>query len=153
MTIDWGRVTLEHIQQACELYDSGAAVPTRTARNTFLLLNNKSYPAKFIRGLAYRLATGIKLDPNRDYSGGLETVKFFQGLSLPTQYDQSTGPAEPTMAPTPLPTAPDEEPSVLPREHREPQKRALAEILRRRYGTIEIEAQFPWLTVPQPNQM
>jgi hypothetical protein len=49
-----------------------AARPKRPARNTFLLLNGKTYPAKFIRGLAYRLATGVELDPNVDYSGGTE---------------------------------------------------------------------------------
>lgn len=144
---------LKHVQQACELYDSGVAVPRRPARSTFLLMNNKSYPAKFIRGLAYRLATGVELDPSRDYSGGLETVRFFHALGLPTQHDQSPGPAEPTVEPAPSLSAPNGEPLGLRREHREPQKRALAELLRCRYGTIEIEAQFPWLTVPRPDQM
>jgi hypothetical protein len=64
------------------LYDVGAAVPKRPARNTFLVFNGLTYPGKFIRGLAYRLATGIDLNPNRDYSGGMETVRFFDGLGL-----------------------------------------------------------------------
>jgi len=116
-------------------------------------MNSKSYPAKFIRGLAYRLATGVELDPSRDYSGGLETVRFFHALGLTTQHDRSPGPAEPTAEPTPSLSAPNGEPLRLRREHREPQKRALAELLRRRYDTVEIEAQFPWLTVPHPDQM
>jgi hypothetical protein len=153
MAIDWSRVTLKHVRQACELYDSGVAVPRRPARSTFLLMDNKSYPAKFIRGLAYRLATGVELDPNRDYSGGMETVRFFQALGLPTQHDQSPSPAKPTANPTSSLSAPNGEAPGLRREHREPQKRALAELLRCRYGTIEIEAQFPWLTVPRPDQM
>jgi hypothetical protein len=70
MTPDWSRVTPEDVRRACQMYDSGAARPKRPARSTFLLLNGKTYPAKFIRGLAYRLATGVELDPNRDYSGG-----------------------------------------------------------------------------------
>jgi len=135
------------------LYDSGVSVPRRPARSTFLLMNSKSYPAKFIRGLAYRLATGVELDPSRDYSGGLETVRFFHALGLPTQHDQSPGPAEPTAEPTPSLSAPTGEPLGLRREHREPQKRALAELLRCRYGTIEVEAQFPWLIAPRPDQM
>ena len=77
MTIDWSRVTLEDVGRACQMYDSGAAQPKRRARSTFLLLDGKTYPAKFIRGLAYRLATGVELDPNVDYSGGMETVRFF----------------------------------------------------------------------------
>ena len=72
MTPDWSRVTLEDVGRACQMYDSGAARPKRPARSTFLLFNGKIYPAKFIRGLAYRLATGVELDPNVDYSGGTE---------------------------------------------------------------------------------
>ena len=120
MAIDWSQFTLKHIQQACELYDSGVAVPRRPARSTFLLMNSKSYPAKFIRGLAYRLATGVELDPSRDYSGGLETVRFFHALGLTTQHDRSPGPAEPTAEPTPSLSAPNGEPLRLRREHREP---------------------------------
>ena len=100
-----------------------------------------------------RQATGVELDPSRDYSGGLETVRFFHALGLPTQHDQSPGPAEPTAEPTPSLSAPTGEPLGLRREHREPQKRALAELLRCRYGTIEVEAQFPWLIAPRPDQM
>ena len=61
MTPDWSRVTLEDVRRACQIYDSGAARPKRPARSTFLLLNAKTYPAKFIRGLAYSLATGVEL--------------------------------------------------------------------------------------------
>jgi hypothetical protein len=92
MTPDWSRVTLEHVRRACEMYDSGAAQPKRPAQSTFLLLNGKTYPAKFIRGLAYRLAMGVEIDPNRGYSGGAETARFFQGLGLATQQGPSSLP-------------------------------------------------------------
>lgn len=77
------------------MYDSGAARPKRPARSTFLLLNGKSYPAKFIRGMAYRLATGVELDPNVDYSGGTETARFFEGLGLATRHGSASVPAAP----------------------------------------------------------
>jgi hypothetical protein len=151
MTPDWGQVTQGHVRQACELHDSGTALPKRSAKSTFLLLNGKTYPAKFIRGLAYRLATGIELNPNLDYSGGVETIRFFERLGFVTRHDPSTNPDELTVAIVPLPVV-DEPPSV-PREIREPQKRALAELLRRRFCAIQTEAQFPWLTIPYPDQM
>jgi hypothetical protein len=91
MAVDWSRVTVEHVRQACELYDSGAAVPKRPARSTFLVFQGKTYPAKFIRGLAYRLATGVELDPSRDYSGGEETVRFFATLGLTTRAEAAIG--------------------------------------------------------------
>jgi hypothetical protein len=58
--IDWSKVTVDHVRQACDLYDAGAAVPKRPAKSTFLLFHGKNYPAKFIRGLAYRIATSTK---------------------------------------------------------------------------------------------
>jgi hypothetical protein len=152
---------LEHVRRACEMYDSGAAQPKRPAQSTFLLLNGKTYPAKFIRGLAYRLATGTELDPSRDYSGGQETVRFFQGLGLATQHGPSSSPAAPAAtAPAtppspaqPVPPPPGQPSSPAPQRCQEPQKEALAELLHRRVGAVEREAKFPWLTVPPPDQM
>ena len=95
MTPDGSRVTLEDVRRACEMYDSESAPPKRPARSTFLLLNGKTYPAKFIRGLAYRLATGVELYLNREYSGGTETARFFQGLGLATQHGSASTPAAP----------------------------------------------------------
>jgi hypothetical protein len=96
----------------------------------FLVLNGKTYPAKFIRGLAYRLATGVELDPNVDYSGGTETARFFQGLGLATQH----APAQPVPPPQGQPS------SSTPQRRQEPQKEALAGLLRLRFGAVEREA-------------
>src|SRR5439155_26005302 len=113
MTPDWSQVTLEHVRRACEMYDAGAAQPKRPAQSTFLLLSGKTYPAKFIRGLAYRLATGVELDPNRDYSGGVESVRFFQSLGLAAQHEPSSDPPTPTATYTaPSPDTP--QPIVAP---------------------------------------
>lgn len=161
MTPDWSRVTLEDVRRACQMYDSGAARPKRPARSTFLLTNGKTYPAKFIRGLAYRLATGVELDPNVDYSGGTETARFFQGLSLAPQHGSAFIPAAPAMiaeAAPPSPAQPVPPPrgqpsSSAPQRRQEPQKEALAALLRLRFGAVEREAKFPWLTVPPSDQM
>ena len=160
MTPDWSRVTLEDVRRAGQMYDSGAARPKRPARSTFLLLNGKTYPAKFIRGLAYRLATGVELDPNRDYSGGVETARFFHGLGLPTQHGSASIPAAPAVIAkaAPIPAQPVSPPpgqpsSSAPQRRQEPQKEALAALLRRRFGAVEREAKFPWLTVSPSDQM
>jgi hypothetical protein len=152
MTPDWSQVTLEHVRQACALYDSGEATPRRAAQTTFLAWDGKTYPAKFIRGLAYRLATGIELDPNRDYSGGQATVRFFRGLGLPTQHPSQPAPLPAAATAQPPPQAADPPLGSSPRRL-EPQKQALADLLRRRFGAVVTEAEFPWLTVPQPNEM
>jgi hypothetical protein len=151
MTADWSRVTAEHVRTACERYDTGSAIPKRPAKSTFLIQNGKTYPGKFIRGLAYRLATGVELDPNLDYSGGVETIRFFTGLGLTTRHEPSVAAAEPT--PPAREPPPAIQPPIVRKARQEPQKAALAELLRHRFGTIEMEAQFPWLTVPRPDQL
>jgi hypothetical protein len=161
MTPDWSQVTLEHVRRACEMYDAGAAQPKRPAQSTFLLFSGKTYPAKFIRGLAYRLATGVELDPNRDYSGGAATARFFQGLSLATRQGPSStlaAPAETVIAPPPSPgqavsPPPGQASPSAPQRRQEPQKEALAALMSRRFGAVEREAKFPWLAVPPPDRM
>jgi hypothetical protein len=106
ITPDWSRVTLKDVRRACQMYDSGIARAKRPARSTFLHFNGKTYPAKFIRGLAYRLATGVELDPNVDYSGGMETARFFQGLGLATQHSSASTPAAPAVIAKAAPPSP-----------------------------------------------
>jgi len=79
MAIDWSRVLKNHIKEACRRYDAEENRPTHPARTTFLTLDGEQYPAKFIRGLAYEIATGHKLSFN-EYSGGAETAQFFEKL-------------------------------------------------------------------------
>lgn len=86
MKVDWSQINRTHIEYACNLFDTSRCIPTHPARNTFLLHQDKRYPAKFIRGLAYELATGRRLDPNRDYEGGLERAKFLQKLEFELLY-------------------------------------------------------------------
>lgn len=151
MPIDWTKVTVDHVRQACDLFDAGAAVPKRPAKSTFLLLNGKSYPAKFIRGLAYRLATGVELDPGKDFTGGDETARFFASLGLVTSNCAvPTAPAPPTTAPPPPVLAAA---APLPPRKYEPQKQTLFNLLSKRFGSVECEAQFPWLVVPTPDEL
>lgn len=151
MPANWTAVTVSHVQQACNLYDSGVEVPKRMAKSTFLLLNGRSYPAKFIRGLAYRLATGIELDPNTDYAGGEETIRFFATLGLPTSNTTSLPPL-PTPTNAPAGTAASPATTLTPSSAKvrtyEPQKQALYDLLRKHYSVVECETKFPWLVVP-----
>ena len=87
MPRDWSVVRREHVLAACQLFDNGEELPRRSAKNTFLLLGDRAYPAKFIRGLAYRLATGHTLNPSTDYSGGLETVRHMRSLGFDVHYE------------------------------------------------------------------
>jgi len=109
------------------MHDSGEAAPQRPARSAFLVLDGKTYPAKFIRGLAYLLATGVELDPTSDYSGGQETISFFKSLGLATQ--EGAAESQTVTAPPSQPQSPAAEPAlaVTPRQL-EPQEQTLADL-------------------------
>ena len=93
MAIDWKVVTSAHVDLACDDYDAGDR-PASPSRNIFLLTRGRRYPAKFIRGRAYRIATGTELDPNRDYSGGQETVRFLVERGFAVEYRGEIHPRE-----------------------------------------------------------
>ena len=153
MPIDWSKVTVNHVRQACDLFDAGSAVPNRPARSTFLLYNGKSYPAKFIRGLAYRIATGIELDPNKDFVGGDQTARFFTRLGLQTSaISMPIPPTSLSLPPTPTPIVQATASTATERRY-EPQKRALFDLLKKRFGKVECEAEFPWLVVPTLDEL
>lgn len=96
-TSDWSRVSPKHIRQACQLFDLGEAAPRRQVQSLFLVFGGKRYPAKFIRGLAYRLATGVDADGKRHSSSSEDTIKFFESHGMETE----RGPLQLVRTPTP----------------------------------------------------
>ena len=137
---------MDHVREACKLVDGGHVNLKRAARSTFLRFDDRVYPAKFVRGLAYFLATGVELDPNNDYAGGKETVRFFQKLGLQASNRGEWANSVPTPIPVKMPKVALRTP-VNGRKY-EPQKRALLGVLQKRFGTVTCEAAFSWLTVP-----
>lgn len=57
-------------------------------RSTFLVYNGKKLPAKHIRGMAYKEHYGVEIRKG-DFSGGMETVKFFERLGFEVDYSKS----------------------------------------------------------------
>jgi hypothetical protein len=82
---DWHVVSKEQVVDACKRYDRGER-PDKPALNTFLIWEDREYDAKFIRGLAYRIATGSPISAD-DYSGGAETRDFFKNLGFDVRYE------------------------------------------------------------------
>jgi hypothetical protein len=149
IAIDWSKVLKKHIEWACSRYDAGENHTTHPARTTFLIRNGERYPAKFIRGLAYEIATGDKLSSN-DYSGGAETVRFFRALGFSVEYNgkviDEVCNHEPDQKLTyRIPdTATNEENSSSGKM----QKYFLIKLLKQRFGCVMTEAKFDWLEVP-----
>lgn len=79
----WSEVTEEHVLQAIRKYDGGGT--GGYAKNTYLRHARRLYPAKHIRALAYEVAFGESPDRST-FSGGQETVTFFEKLGFSTDY-------------------------------------------------------------------
>ena len=131
---DWKVVSREHVLTAIEEFDA-LKDDFPAAKSTFLPYNGKSYPAKHIRGMAYKAATGRELR-KQDYAGGMGTVRFFlkRGFdinyhgqllrgdaaqevaqSIPSRKKASAAPAPPPTVKTPS-EASQQRPPSMPRE-------------------------------------
>lgn len=81
---DWSKVGKENVLEAIEQFvNENPEFPE--AKSTFLLYNGKKLPAKHIRGMAYKVAHGVSISKD-DYSGGLETKRFFENLGFEIYY-------------------------------------------------------------------
>ena len=149
MAIDWSKVLKNHIEWACSRYDAGENRPTYPARTTFLIRNDEWYPAKFIRGLAYEIATGAKLSSD-EYSGGAETVRFFRALGFSVEHNGkvSDGICNPEPDQKHIDRIHDTATKEGNSSSGKVQKDFLIKLLKQRFGCVMTEAKFDWLKVP-----
>lgn len=143
----WQNVTAVHIKKAIEIIDQGN-VQFPEPRNTFLVYNGKNYPAKHIRGMAYKMANGADISKN-EYSGGEETARFLRNLGFTVDYKRKIlGPGNIKNKPViPFKTEPDvSKPSPL--GYPVDQKNALLNLLRSNFEKVETEKKFEWLKTP-----
>lgn len=80
----WEKVKKIHIIKAIEEFNNNRRDFTKS-KNTFLIFNKIKYPAKYIRGLAYKIANGIEISTEK-YNGGKETQEFFKKLGFEVEY-------------------------------------------------------------------
>ncbi len=149
----WDNITTEDVKNAIELFDV-TNKPFPEPRNTFLIHNNKKYPAKHIRGMAYFIANKQEISKT-EYSGGEETVKFFTRLGFQVEYHKNT--IKPKLSHNDAPerrivTKPDRN---LPGRSLSAvsQKNALQRLIQKHYGHIETEKKFDWLRTPDQDDL
>jgi len=148
MSIFWNNITKEDVIKAIELFDSIQDTYPEPL-NTFLLYNNKKYPAKHIRGLAYLIANNKEISKN-DYSGGQETANFFRKRGFTVQYKKETlkpkKAAKDTTKVNDLKHADGKK--IIKRLTAKSQKKALLRLLQKHYENVEKEKKFGWLRTP-----
>jgi len=84
MKYEWANITKENVLTAINRFDESLE-RYPAAKTTFLMHNGKKYPAKHIRGMAYEVAYN-KVIKKDEYSGGMETVRFFLNMGFNVQY-------------------------------------------------------------------
>ena len=147
----WKNVKKEHIIKSIQNFEQ-FVYDYPKAKNTFLIFNGKKYPAKHIRGMAYELGNKEKIKKS-EYSGGLETVKFFQKLGFETEYKNES------FSKIQLPESSkvvntqnnnlSENKIIIKRLNVVSQKNALQKVLQKKFGIIETEKKFDWLRSPE----
>src|SRR5262245_53141537 len=85
MKPDWNKVTYDHVVEACAQFDAGLAVPRRLVHGFFVLVDGQTYPAPFLRRLAYKVATGVELNGEAGFSNHKTVSKFFATLGFRTE--------------------------------------------------------------------
>lgn len=149
----WDNIKHQDVIKAIELFDQQRdSYPE--PRNTFLIYNNKKYPAKHVRGLAFKIANQKEISKS-EYSGGDETAKFYKKLGFTVEYKKNT------LEPKPISNK-DIQPVIESRKTPSlngrrlsvvSQKNALQKLLQRHFGCIEIEKKFVWLKTPDHNNL
>lgn len=136
----WNNVKREHVINAIQKFEKlNPDYPK--PRNTFLVYNDKKYPAKHIRGLAFEIANNKEIKKS-EYSGGQETVTFFKRLGFEVEYKMAR-----IKEVSAKKEVPSKKLSVVE------QKNALQKVLQKSYGIIETEKKFEWLKTPNPEQL
>lgn len=74
--MDWSKVQKQHVEAAIKKFiDEKPEHPE--PRSYYLMYEGEKLPLKYIRGLAYSIATGEEMTLS-GFSGGVETVNFFK---------------------------------------------------------------------------
>lgn len=166
----WSEVTREDVISAIGVFV--AENPTYPEpRSTFLIFEGKRYPAKHIRGMAYKAHFGREIS-KQDYSGGLETVRFFERLGFKMRYQHQCVDTHPSKkVPSNSPRKADEQKTghsteaatltanyktdfsvdkiSIPTKGVIEQKNALQLLLNRMFaGDIVCEKTYPWMRTP-----
>ncbi len=86
--LSWNDINVTDVLEAIRIFDEEKPKCPK-ARNTFLIYCNKEYPAKHIRGMAYKVHFRREVSKD-DYSGGKETKDFFERLGFVVRYTPSS---------------------------------------------------------------
>ena len=83
--ITWTNITKDNLLDAIEFFDNKNP-DYMNPKGLFLIYNNKKYPAKTIRKLAYNIKNDVYINEDM-FKGGSYTVKFFNNMGFDMEYN------------------------------------------------------------------
>ena len=153
---NWNEITKEDVIKAIECFNNeneNYPMP----RSTFLLYNDKKYPAKHIRGLAYKVHFKNEISKS-EFTGGLETVRFFEKLGFEVQHISKNNTTQVVTVKQESPKTSDEQKNKvndksnrikIPYKEVIEQKNALQLLLNKMFdGDVVCEKTFDWMKTP-----
>lgn len=148
----WDNITASDVKKAIEFFDrTNENYPE--PRNTYLIFNDKKYPAKHIRGLTYFIANKKEISKS-EYSGGHETATFFKKLGFTVLYKKDTvKPSEKRKTAPKKIELTEPQKSITKKLNVVSQKNAIQRLLQKHFGHIETEKKFDWLKTPKQENL
>jgi very-short-patch-repair endonuclease len=147
----WDNITEIDVKKAIAFFEK-TKEKYPEPRNTFLIYKNKKYPAKHIRGLAYFIAYHKEISKN-EFSGGKETVSFFENLGFNVQYNKAITQQTKKITEKKISKTVKQIKSNTKKLNVVSQKNALQRLFQKHFGHIETEKKFDWLKTPDHNNL
>jgi hypothetical protein len=136
------QITFEHVLAAISEIKAAGTPPSRNPTRYFAMYKGKHYPPKYFVSLAAKYAIGRELRPS-EFSGGAETNKFLIKLGF-----EITGADVPTVRPhKPKPVTKKQ--VIFHNERCQQCKATVTALLKKLYGTVEINKRFQIGSLPQ----
>ena len=82
MSLNWSTIRASHVEQACQLVESGTQPARTPAKGIFLIRSSSALPAKHVLRLAYCIANELPLDSKLKFSSGDGTITRLRGLGF-----------------------------------------------------------------------
>ena len=137
----------EHVEAAIDEIDRIGIPLGRRSRKFFVLRNDKPYPPKYVISVAFRIATGKELSPEK-FSGGAEANNLLRKLGFPITDCGSAVAELPRRAPESSQAPERHSRSIKHNERCAECKRSLETLLAKLYGSVDRNAKLEIPTTP-----
>lgn len=137
------KITVQHVLAAIKELDKVGVPSGRESTRYHLLYEGKRYPPKYVVSLAGRYAIGRELLPN-EFNGGHETNTFLQRLRFQIERSGALLRRRNTRD-----RMPREKSNLAHNERCKECKAAVLALLRKLYGTVEVDKRFDVGTSPE----